>query len=210
MNKDKYRNNNIQDFYLKPEHIEILYKLLEFVTRLLDKHDIQYWIDGGTLLGAVRHMGQIPWDDDLDLGVFNNDFQRIRKLKTVVEDAGYVFVYDPNLIKIRPKEFNIKYDNRDVGHPTLDIFRYKSKNGIIKLANPGIYLKWPKAIHKKNDFLPFKLYKYGELYVKGVNNPYPYIDGSYPDWMNEIVIEVRDLEDIRIKNTITYQRANNI
>ena len=44
--------------------------------KVLEKYDLKYWLDYGTLLGAVRHGGYIPWDDDIDLGMMRKDYNR--------------------------------------------------------------------------------------------------------------------------------------
>lgn len=56
---------------------ELYVELLIFVDKVCKKHDIDYWLGFGTLLGAVRHSGFIPWDDDIDLVVLRKDYNRL-------------------------------------------------------------------------------------------------------------------------------------
>lgn len=54
--------------------------LIAIVDKVLGKHGIRYWLDWGTLLGAVRHKGFIPWDDDIDLAIPRSDYEKALKV----------------------------------------------------------------------------------------------------------------------------------
>ena len=68
-----------------------LLDMLCFVAEICRQHDIQWWLSSGTLLGAARHKGFIPWDDDLDIVMLREDYERFEKLMLSLEDERYVF-----------------------------------------------------------------------------------------------------------------------
>ena len=75
--------------------LEIL-KTVDFICR---KNNIPYFLESGTLLGAVRHAGYIPWDDDIDISVMLSDYTRLRKVLQEQLPANMVFqdtTTDPN------------------------------------------------------------------------------------------------------------------
>ena len=58
--------------------IHLLYiELLRFIVNVCEKYDIEYWLSDGTLIGAIRHGGFIPWDDDIDLSIMRRDYNKL-------------------------------------------------------------------------------------------------------------------------------------
>jgi lipopolysaccharide cholinephosphotransferase len=64
-------------------------EILDVFVSLCEKHNLCYFFTGGTLLGAVRHKGFIPWDDDIDLGMPRSDYEKLVKICKKEQPAGY-------------------------------------------------------------------------------------------------------------------------
>lgn len=73
--------------------------ILEEIDRICQKHHISYWLDGGTLLGAVRHGGFIPWDDDIDIAMTLDDLKRFVAVAPQ-EFPRHLFLQTPSSLRL--------------------------------------------------------------------------------------------------------------
>ena len=66
---------------------------LKEIVKIFEKHGIRYWLDGGTLLGSIRHGGFIPWDDDIDIGVMREDYDKLQEIfgEAFSSDSNFYF-----------------------------------------------------------------------------------------------------------------------
>jgi len=93
---------------------EIMLEMLIEFDALCTQHNLRYWLDAGTLLGAVRHGGFIPWDDDIDISMPIEDYQKFMEIapsalpksiffQTKASDPAFPFDY----IKLRSQKAKI-------------------------------------------------------------------------------------------------------
>ena len=71
--------SNYEDLGLRDAQL-IMKGILKDIAVICDKHHIKYFLDAGTLIGAVRHKGFIPWDDDIDIGMLREDYEKFLKV----------------------------------------------------------------------------------------------------------------------------------
>lgn len=65
----------------------------EFI-KICDKHNITYYITGGTLLGSIRHNGFIPWDDDIDIAMTRKEYNRFVEVANELPETMYLSQLD--------------------------------------------------------------------------------------------------------------------
>lgn len=76
--------------------------LLSFLDKVCKEHNLKYWLDSGTLIGAARHDGFIPWDDDVDICMPRNDAEKLKKILGNTVHERHIILQtqasDPNYI----------------------------------------------------------------------------------------------------------------
>ena len=72
---------------------KILLEMLRFFHRVCEENGLTYYALGGTLLGAARHRGFIPWDDDVDVGMPRSEYDRLRALAPSLSGEKYRFEF---------------------------------------------------------------------------------------------------------------------
>ena len=68
-----------------------LLEIIKEIDRVCKKNNIEYFLAGGSCLGAVRHKGFIPWDDDMDIGMKRSEFKKF--IKALDKDLDFKYTY---------------------------------------------------------------------------------------------------------------------
>lgn len=84
--REKY---NPEGSTLRSDQMELL-AMLQKVAAICKEHNIQWWLSSGTLLGAARHKGFIPWDDDMDIVMLRKDYRRLERILRNEHDEEFV------------------------------------------------------------------------------------------------------------------------
>ena len=82
--------------------VDDVYRGLQATDALCRALGVPYTIVAGTLLGAVRHGGMIPWDDDADIAVREEDFMVLADSESLVRNAGFGLVICAGTLKVYP------------------------------------------------------------------------------------------------------------
>lgn len=124
-------------------------EILKFIDRVCADNNISYWLSSGTCLGAIRHGGFIPWDDDIDIELLEPDFRRLRKAWLALENPPFAwqdYSTDPAYVNPNPKI-------RDLGsviqEPDPRGWDYKYRGLFVDVFHirPSVSVKLDKAVN---------------------------------------------------------------
>lgn len=212
-------------------------RLLQIFDKICRENQIIYWLTDGTLLGAVRHKGFIPWDDDIDVCIRREDEKKLIEIlkKELPED---VFLQIKNtdvdieheIIKLRDRYSSVKNDDGRFYHkgiwidifPMDEIFRNIYVDKMMKLLPGRFYYqeKTIKKIIKKIIIFPFKIIMgvktFEEIRIKMYermsknnrkNNAYIYFKGEMW-WETYLKSDIFPLKELEFENLKCYVPNN--
>ena len=173
--------------FMTVKESNILYRLMKKTHDILTKHKITYFLTGGSLLGAVRHSGVIPWDDDGDIVVFLHDVPKLKKLQKVFDRAGLELVQgDESDYKCDETQYADTCSwivaQKGKHFPTVDVFVMKVDGERVQFANPV----WKRAdnggkkcYHHTSTVFPLVPRLFGNFYMYTPNDAMSYLNNCY-------------------------------
>lgn len=112
---------------LRHDQLELL-GMLKHLVEICKRNNIPWWLSSGTLLGAVRHQGFIPWDDDIDIVLLEKDYKRLQKILINEGSEEYIFhcrKTDFNYVNLFGKYRKRKGEITSTTHPRTKRYKYK-------------------------------------------------------------------------------------
>lgn len=197
------------------------------IKRICEKHNISYFIMAGTVLGAVRHGGFIPWDDDMDIGMLREEYNKFLKvcetelgeeffLQTWDTDPEFPFSY----AKVRLKSTNViakfaKDNSLKCNGIFVDLFPFDNAPDDAKLAQKQakryfvckrlLWLKKGMGKSIKQESFKQKLKYYASYFVASVI-PYNWIK----NYFQKVLIKYNDIDTrcVVADSVYTYQKES--
>tara|TARA_R110002049_G_scaffold306173_5_gene504197 strand:+ start:1654 stop:2238 length:585 start_codon:yes stop_codon:yes gene_type:complete len=175
---------------LEGKNTVIAERMLKNVVSILNRCDIEYWLEGGTLLGIRRENRLLPWDNDIDVSIHSNQIDKIDSFYSQLQKAGY---------RVKTRYFNSTNEFFKKGDIRMIKVREKRFFGLIK--GPvclDVFIKYPEKdkvyweIANKTKFVPSKFYlTFKDVRFKGFDYKVPtltdeYLTYRYGEWQTPV------------------------
>ena len=178
----------LDDFFnrviLGKGYVQSYYRMFKVFKDVLDKHGVEFFMHSGTMLGAVRHKGLIPWDDDIDVMVEECFEDKLDQISPELHELG---------IHLKPRDMSGLFQffctnktssdicKQDI-YLQIDVFigRREDIGGRPVLHYKTPYFKdcFPKRYIEVDGLYPLKNYEFGPFTVKGIRDYSGYFSRS--------------------------------
>jgi len=156
-----------QGRWTPPCCLRALRETARHVFQIFESERVRYWLEGGSLLGAARTGDIIPWDYDIDIGIYKDDIVRSRHLShvrhsgiAVVDSDGFVWEK-----AIEGDFYRVQYSQSN--HLHVDIFPFYSRNGTMTKDT------WFKSHRQDTEFPESFILPLGKISFIGINVSVP-------------------------------------
>lgn len=178
---------------LNPQAKQELYGLMSDIQKIMDQHQIPFWVSFGTLLGAVRHGGLIPWDDDLDISIWEKDQKAFMALAHDFKKQGITLdvrkscmrLYRTDGRHVRPRKAFHLFDSvwfvtrHKERFPYCDVHMVKPEENKTIYANPIYRRDHPGQYYLRQDLDSFKKVPFGPLQIPIPQDPSTFLTTRY-------------------------------
>lgn len=167
------------------------YDLVSKTCQVLNANNITHWATCGTLLGMIRHKGMIPWDDDIDLAIFEENLPDLLALEDTLNRLGLGLAFHSkyDFYKIFPLDGEpICKENGEIlpwKFPFIDIFPLRKRDGKYSYTGKIWYNGFKDRDFYTTDQLKFPLeeMEFGPLKIRVPHAPETYLQRLYgTDW----------------------------
>ncbi len=193
-------------YHMSDEDSKRLYSLLDKIDHLFTAHGITYWAGRGTLLGAVRHGGIMPWEDYHSLHILDTDLEKLKNLTEALDEEGLVLhAYWKGFYKIFEKDGDVINDPENPGellpfrYPVADLFAMSLEcrheiDDVYVHQSWNCYWHWTDEKFSYSQIAGIKRVPFGPLHIPIPENPEEVLDKlygtpQYPELWKKYAIE---------------------
>lgn len=155
----------------------LLLDIMRRLDSLLKESNLPYFMVAGTLLGAVRYSNRMPWDDDIDIGIFDSELFE-------------TLPFDNSNLGIQKTYFGYKIfdstNNRSINledhFPFIDVFIFSARNNKYYYSSEEARHKWPKEYLEHDELFPLSELEYSDLKLPCPQKAKKYLSRIFSNW----------------------------